>query len=304
MAWIASAMSNHVMVSTGHIPPPHEHALLRSVRLDVIFGRGERIDCSWAYELCSPFWRLYVNREAGAELEIEGERMALLPETVYLLPAGLRFTTRLARGVKSTWQDYLHFEVVGFPPALLRRMFPAPVVLPKRPEVSAALASWRQGFTENSGSEFVQRLSSLALVHSAFALGCSLASAEGRAFWTEWLSLPPVVSPALRQIEMRPESPPGNGKLAALCGLGTRQFLRRFSEAVGLSPGQYALERRVAMAAEALARSAEPVDVIAARLGFADRFHFSKTFRARVGMPPGAYRRMHGVRAEVLRQTS
>lgn len=289
------------MINTGHIPPPQQHALLRSVKLDVIFGRGELLDCSWAYELCSPFWRLYVNREAGAELEIEGRRISLLPETIYLLPAGLRFTTRLARGVKSVWQDYLHFEVAGFPPALLRRMFPAPVMLPKNPELLATLASWRESFTDRSGEELVRRLRSLALVHSAFALGCSLASSEGRAVWAAWLALPPVVSPALSQIELRPEAPPGNEKLAALCGLGTRQFLRRFSEAVGLSPGQYALERRVALAAEALARGPEPVEVIAARLGFADRFHFSKTFRARVGMPPVAYRRMHGVPAEFVR---
>lgn len=301
MAWNAVVMSESDMVTTGHIPPPHEQALLRSVRLDVIFGRGERLDCSWAYELCSPFWRLYVNREAGAELEIEGRRISLLPETIYLLPAGLRFTTRLARGVKSVWQDYLHFEVAGFPPALLRRMFPAPVMLPKNSELLAALASWRESFADRSGEELVRRLRSLALVHSAFALGCSLASAEGRAVWAAWLALPPVVSPALSRIELRPEAPPGNEKLAALCGLGTRQFLRRFSEAVGLSPGQYALERRVALAAEALARGPEPVEVIAARLGFADRFHFSKTFRARVGMPPVAYRRMHGVPAQVVR---
>jgi len=293
MARNAPGMSENVMISTGHIPPPEQHALLGTVRLDVIFGRGERIDSSWAYELCSPFWRLYVNRQAGAELELDGGRMSLRPETVYLLPAGLRFTTRLAKGVKSVWQDYLHFEVSGFPPALLRRLFPAPIALPRAPELEAMLAAWRAGLDDEARPELAQRLRALALAHAAFALGCAQATAEGRAAWAAWLALPSVVAPALRRIDERPDAPPGNGELAALCGLGARQFLRRFSDAVGLSPGQYALERRVALAAEALARGDEAVEAIAARLGFADRFHFSKAFRARVGVPPAAYRRMH-----------
>ncbi len=286
-------MSKSVMLTTGHISPPVGHALLGTVRLDVIFGHGERLTRAWAYELCSPFWRLYVNREAGAELEFEGRRLPLRPETVYLLPAGLRFTTRLAKGVKSVWQDFLHFEVAGFPPALLRRLFPAPVALPRAPEVEATLAAWRAGAGDDGAADLAQRLRALALAHGAFALACAQATAEGRAAWAAWLAMPPVVAPALRRIDGRPEAPPGNAELAALCGLGARQFLRRFADAVGLSPGQYALERRVALAADALARGEEPVEAIAARLGFADRYHFSKAFRARVGMPPAAYRRLH-----------
>lgn len=296
MAANARTMSKNVMaLRTGHIPPPAADALLGSVRLDVVFGRGERLTQAWEHELCSPFWRLYVNRGAGAELELEGRRMSLRAETMYLLPAGLRFRTRLARGVEAVWQDYLHFEVAGFPPALLRKLFPAPVTLPPAPEIAAPLAAWRGGLGSDgtAPADLAQRLRALALVHAAFALGCAQATAEGRAAWAAWLTLPPVVAPALRRIDERPESPPSNAELAQACGLGTRQFLRRFAKAVGLSPGQYALERRVALAADALARGEEAVEAIAGRLGFADRFHFSKAFRARVGLPPAAYRRLH-----------
>jgi AraC-type DNA-binding domain-containing proteins len=282
------------MVITGHIPPSPTSALLSTVRIEVLFSRGGFLTEAWDYELCSPFWRLYVNRRAGAELELEGKRMSLRAETAYLLPAGLRFRTRLAKGARGVWQDFIHFEVDGFPPALLRGLFPAPVVLPDVPEIAAPLAAWRAGLREEE--DLAQRLRALALVHAAFALAWEQATAEGRTAWAAWLEMPPAVAPALRRIEERPGDPPGNAELAMLCGLGTRQFLRRFTGAVGLSPGRYALERRVALAAEALARGEEPVEAIAARLGFADRFHFSKAFRARVGVPPATYRRMHGAR--------
>lgn len=299
MAAAGQNMSKYVMVITGQIAPSETDALFGAVRLDVVIARGELLDKSWAYELCSPFWRLYVNRQAGAEVLIDGRRMSLRAETVYLLPAGLRFTTRLARGVAHVWQDYAHFEVTGFPPALLRRLFPAPLTLPPAEDVAATLAAWRAGLDVGGlpQADLAQRLRSLALVHAAFARACAQGTVEGREAWEAWLRMPPLVAPALRRIDADPEHPPGNPELATLCGLGVRQFLRRFTAAVGMSPGQYALERRVALAADALARGEEPIEEIAARLGFADRFHFSKLFRRRVGVPPAAYRRLHAPRA-------
>lgn len=299
MAESAVGMSKSVMVTTGYISPPEADALLGSVRLEVIYARSERLTEAWAYELCSPFWRLYVNRDPGAELELDGRRMVLRAGTVYLLPAGLRFRTRLSRETQGVRQDFVHFEVSGFPPALLRKLFPAPVPLPAAAEVAASLEAWRRGLGPEGlpAPDLGQRLRTLALVHAAFALGCAQATEDGRSSWTAWLALPPVVAPALRLIDARREAPPDNAELAAACGLGTRQFLRRFTAAVGMSPAQYALERRVALAAEALARGDESMEEIATRLGFADRFHFSKVFRARVGAPPAAYRSMHGRRA-------
>lgn len=285
-------MSKSDMPITGYVPLPDADALLGTVRIDVVFRDGKWIDESWQYELCSPFWRLYVNRGSGAVVELDGYCMSLKAGVVYLLPAGLRFQTRL-ENVSRVWQDYVHFDVVGFPPALLRRLFPLPVRIPMTKIVKASLDAWLEQPVDNEVSDLAQRLRTLALVYTAFAGACSLATEEGRAAWAAWLALPRVVAPALRRIEETLESAPTNLDLARECGLGVRQFLRRFHTAVGLSPGQYALERRVALAAEALARGDESMEEIAARLGFADRFHFSKTFKSRVGVAPAAYRNMH-----------
>lgn len=292
MAESASGMYKSDMVTTGSIARSSTDALLGSVRLEVVFARRERLNRAWNYELCSPFWRLYVNRERGAELELAGRRMSLRVGVVYLLPARLRFHTRLAARVNTLWQDFIHFEVAGFPPALLRRLFPAPIALTPAPEITAPLSVWQAGL-EAGAADLAQHLRATALVNAALAAACAQATSEGRAAWAAWLAMPPAVAPALRLIEDGLETPPRNEALAAACNLGVRQFLRRFRAAVGVSPAQYALERRVALAADALARGEEAVELIAARLGFADRFHFSKAFKARVGQPPAVYRRMH-----------
>lgn len=293
MALSVSDMSKSDMAITGYVPSPEADALLRTVRIDVVFRDGKWLDESWQYELCSPFWRLYVNRDNGAVVEMDGKSMSLSAGVVYLLPAGLRFRTRLEKGVTRVWQDYVHFDVAGFPPALLRMLFPLPVRIPMTKAVRSSLTAWLNQPVESETSDLAQRLRTLALVYAVFAEACSQASAEGRAAWTTWLALPRIVAPALRKIEESFDSAPTNLELARLCRLGIRQFLRRFHSAVGLSPRQYALERRVALAADALARGDESMEVIAGRLGFADRFHFSKTFKSRVGVTPAAYRSMH-----------
>ncbi len=56
----------------------------------------------------------------------------------------------------------------------------------------------------------------------------------------------------------------------------------------------YTMTRRLERARAALAdlEQAEPVGLIAERLGFADAPHLTRTFRARYGMTPGQYRRL------------
>nr|MBA3685357.1 helix-turn-helix transcriptional regulator [Planctomycetota bacterium] len=100
-----------------------------------------------------------------------------------------------------------------------------------------------------------------------------------------------AVHPALAHIEDRLGEPISNRQLAALCAMTEDRFIRRFRDEVGQTPAQFVLERRVATAAQRLLFTDDPIDAIAERSGFANRFHFSRIFAARMGAPPAAYRR-------------
>ena len=99
--------------------------------------------------------------------------------------------------------------------------------------------------------------------------------------------------PALQHIEAHLASPPSNPELATLCHLSTDHFIRYFRRAVGSTPAQYGLERRLALAAHQLLNSQCTIEEIAAATGFSDRFHFSKVFKQKLHTPPVAYRKMH-----------
>jgi AraC family transcriptional regulator len=79
--------------------------------------------------------------------------------------------------------------------------------------------------------------------------------------------------------------------LAALARLSEDHFLRAFKAAVGQTPHQYVLERRIDHTKRLLAAGAMPVVDIARAGGFRGASHFAAAFRQRVGTTPTDWRK-------------
>ncbi|MBP1966499.1 helix-turn-helix domain-containing protein [Paenibacillus aceris] len=77
--------------------------------------------------------------------------------------------------------------------------------------------------------------------------------------------------------------------MASRAGLSTSRFTVLFKEHFGLTPHQYLLKFRIEHAQELL-KEGKPIKVISEYCGFTDVHHFAKTFKASVGLTPGAYR--------------
>ncbi len=78
--------------------------------------------------------------------------------------------------------------------------------------------------------------------------------------------------------------------LARIAGLSPSRFHAVFREALGMAPSRWLQQRRLARARELLLGSELPVNVVAARAGFGDPFHFSRLFKRIHGIAPLAYR--------------
>ncbi|MFI7226869.1 GlxA family transcriptional regulator [Nonomuraea angiospora] len=79
--------------------------------------------------------------------------------------------------------------------------------------------------------------------------------------------------------------------LAEHAGMSRRTFTRHFRQEVGLSPGQWLTQQRIALARQLLESTDLPVDRIAERAGFGTAASFRQHLQAAVGVSPHAYRR-------------
>ena len=79
--------------------------------------------------------------------------------------------------------------------------------------------------------------------------------------------------------------------LAAHARMSLRTFARRFNDEVGLSPGRWLIQQRIARARHLLEASDLSVDHIAGEVGFATGASLRQHLHAAIGVSPQAYRR-------------
>jgi AraC-like DNA-binding protein len=80
-------------------------------------------------------------------------------------------------------------------------------------------------------------------------------------------------------------------ELAKASALSRSTFFERFNRAIGISPMEYLLSWRMALARDLLRRNAGNVAEIAARVGYRSASTFSVAFTRHVGLPPSHYAR-------------
>jgi len=83
-----------------------------------------------------------------------------------------------------------------------------------------------------------------------------------------------------------------NDDLAALAQVSVGHFTREFRHIFGVTPGIYLQQCRTAAARNLLATTRLSCREIAARVGYADEYYFSRVFRQITGLSPSAYRKL------------
>lgn len=107
---------------------------------------------------------------------------------------------------------------------------------------------------------------------------------------THEAALDPRVARALARMEARIDAPEPITTTAAAVGLSPRRLETLFRQALGLTPGAYALSLRLQAARRMLTDTRHPLSEVALRTGFSGPATLSRAFRRRFGFPPGALR--------------
>lgn len=94
---------------------------------------------------------------------------------------------------------------------------------------------------------------------------------------------------ALVEAEFR--TPLSISDYAARLGVSPTHLTRVCKESCGMTASAFLSARKIAEARRLLADTRRPIKDIAAELGFASPAYFTRSFHARIGMAPGAFRR-------------
>ncbi len=275
---------------TGETPQDPLGYALHNVNFRVSTHCRTRIDPEiWRLDIMSPFWRIYVQNRPGARLYFDSRSLELNKDSVYIVPAWLRFQTDLQEAIE---QDYIHYYVHGIPPAFQRRIFPVPLELPLTNYLRSLVERWQQCLVLPAEKPALAGFClANALVHSCMAeIFTGLSESSTKEFFEVFSDSGPIRK-ALLHIEENISCPPTNAKLAFLCNLSEDHFIRIFRAQTGVTPAQYGLDRRVDVATELLADTKRSIADIAEATGFVDRFHLSRVIKQRIGVAPALYRR-------------
>ena len=98
------------------------------------------------------------------------------------------------------------------------------------------------------------------------------------------------IARAFAEMSARPGAAHTVQSLAEVAGLSRSAFMARFAAMLGRSPMATLRQLRMRQAAQELATTASPVDLVARNAGYASRSSFDRAFRDALGQDPSRYR--------------
>ncbi len=232
------------------------------------------IAADWNYRnLNMPFWYLYWNETPGGTLIFGKQEIDLTPDLLLLIPPYTTFSTRLKH---SFHHFYIHFAAGG----IFEKVRRAPVLLPSRP--------FLENLKRTVENETFRTLQLYALVYEALLRlprECFAGESEP--------DMDPRIRQALALMENLEPETSGNPAVCRKIGMSVSNFHRLFKQEIGISPKHYTRNLRLEKARHLLLFSALKISEIAGHLGFADRYHFSKVFKACFNLTPAAFRKQN-----------
>ncbi len=98
-----------------------------------------------------------------------------------------------------------------------------------------------------------------------------------------------ALNPVLEYISQNIGSQLKLSDLASLMHVNDKYFIRFFRKQLGITPWQYVTHLKMDMAGDYIRSGRLSIKEIAARLGYPDRYSFSKAFKKYYGIPPASY---------------
>ncbi|MFA6830926.1 MAG: AraC family transcriptional regulator [Bacteroidaceae bacterium] len=263
---------------------------------------------NWEHrELSYPYWRIYYNRQAGASIIYNQQKIDLNPDTIYLIAPNTRYTSRLynhcipenghvvtgGRIAVITSEEqklieeqlaiehlFIHFTI-GFPYDTIAPMIYSFAINEHFQDLLDILSTY---FREDKSDIDIHVYLTLHTLISEMLLKID------KHHW-EQITSDTRVSKVINHIEQNIADNLSNKKMAELACMATNSFSFLFKKEVHMSLQYFVKKKRINTSCLLLLHSDLSIDEIAERIGFSNRYHFSRIFHEITGNTPAQYRK-------------
>jgi AraC-like DNA-binding protein len=266
-------------------PEPSPEPVVR-----ILHAERRTLDGRWNGDLRTACWQVWLNDDDGADVLHPGGSHRLTAGIIHVLPAAGCFALQVRGRVVQ--------HAIGIDPGEPLRdlprsphpsaeIFRRPIALPAEATAAAAV---RAVCAAGAHTPF-WRLQAQAATLPVLVACLHLLPPSAQAELAGAAACDGPLARVLRLIdECLPTSLTVRG-MAERCGLSVSHLFELFHRHTGNSPHHYLCQRRIAVAADRLRSSMDPIEVIAGQCGFSNRHHFSRVFARLMGMGPAAFRR-------------
>lgn len=251
---------------------------LENLNMEFMPIKKQRLGTEWKYEnVISPFSRIYVPTAGEGYLDYRGGRVMLTPGKIYLIPAMLKFSY----GCDSCLEKFFTHVSASKPNGFDALAEVGDILVIEERGEAAALASLTErdgiGGSIETGALVLAIISRATREHGIVLGNAEIYSDVTRA------AIEYVNSHLLASLKI--------SEIADAVYTSRLTLQRKFKDDVGIPIGKY-IDERLIIRAENELLSGRQIAEVAERLGFSDRFYFTRRFTDRFGIPPAKYLRM------------
>jgi AraC-like DNA-binding protein len=232
---------------------------------------------AWRHiSVISPYWRIIYNLDPGYNVLSNQKKYDLDDSQIIVVPENVFFDTQGDQLCRHHW---IFFSTQSD----LISEINEPLLIKANDHVKLLFKKLRYAKLNSGGLEQMRKLFyiSQSIVNLAFI---ELSSRSYHIYPEKILFL-------LNYIKQNLDHSLSNQILADLVHLNVKTFLRWFKKYVGESPTQYMTRKRIQQACLELTMTDDPLEIIAERLGFPNRYYFTRVFTKKMGQGPAKYRK-------------
>ena len=273
------------------------------IKLKMLCCRYWYLDIWDCHDMVFPFWRIYWNKNEGGELILQDNIYKMESNYLYIISPFTSFSTRYIKNHK--YDTGIHVSGKNLSETLDESYYENKYLIHffthfnlGAPFDNVLPGIFKIELTDHLSERLIYLTDLLKIENWDFKLTFNLKlqsfikeviSNIGAELW-KTINIDDRVLKVHRFIEANIDEKLSNSQLASVVNMAPNSFARLFREEMNMTLHNFIQNRKIASACEIFEHTNETIESISFKLGFSDRYHFSRVFKSIIGISPAIYK--------------